>query len=119
MAGRLAYLITTGPDNEAKALSALRVASRTFFAREELGLETVEIFFFVDGLKWLAGLQDEDEAHQLLKELLQAGAVVAACGQQAERFGVADRARDLGLALDLARDTFARYARDGYTVITL
>jgi hypothetical protein len=43
---------------------------------------------------------------------------VGGCRNQLNNWGLAETAADVGVASEYARDAFARYAREGYTVLT-
>jgi hypothetical protein len=116
MNGKIAIVINSGWDQKDKVTSGLSVAKRIFDAREENGIDAVEVFLFTGAVKLLEEVPIEVDS--ILKTLREAGIVVGACSNQVDRWQLTDSATEYGLNLEFARDTFSRYAREGYTVLT-
>jgi hypothetical protein len=113
---KLAVVVLSGQDNPTRASAGLHVAKRMHDARDENGIEAVEVFLFTEGLK-VVGETDSDLG-RLIQNLLDAGIVVGGCTTQLNDWNLADQARAAGIRTEFARDTFSRYARDGWTVLT-
>ena len=113
---KIAVVVLSGQDNPSRASAGLHVAKRMYDARQENNIETVEVFLFTEGLKVLG--ETDSELRRLIQELLDAGIVVGACTNQLNNWNLADQARAAGVQAEFARDTFSRYARDGWTVLT-
>lgn len=116
MSGKIAIVINSGWDQKDKVTSGLHVAQRIFDAKEENQIDAVEVFLFTGAVKLLESVPQEVD--QSLKDLKEAGLVVGACLNQVNSWNLTDPAKQYGIQLEYARDTFSRYARDGYTVLT-
>lgn len=62
--------------------------------------------------------ETDSDLRQLIQELLDAGIVVGGCTNQLNNRNLADQAKAAGVRAEFARDTFSRYARDEYAVLT-
>jgi hypothetical protein len=113
---KIAVVVLSGQDNPSRASAGLHVAKRMHDAREANGIEAVEVFLFTEGLKVLG--EPDSTLGQLVQDLLDAGIVVGGCTNQLDNWNLADQARAAGIRAEFARDTFSRYARDGWTVLT-
>jgi hypothetical protein len=113
---KIAVVIVAGADQKDRVTSGLHVAKRMHDAREDNGIERVEVFLFTGGVRLLADTLPEASA--LIDELMQAGIVVGACQNQLVNWNLADAAAARHVASEFARDAFSRYAREGYTVLT-
>lgn len=113
---KIAIVLLSGQDNPGRALAGLHVAKRMHEARDQSGLESVEVFLFTQGVRLVN--EPDSEMGKLLEELIAAGIVVGACTNQVNNWGLADQAARMGVQAEFARDAFARYAREGYTVMT-
>jgi hypothetical protein len=113
---KIAVVVLSGRDNPARASAGLHVALRMHDAREANGIEAVEVFLFTEGLKVLG--EADSDLRRLISDLLDAGIVVGGCTTQMDNWNLADQARAAGIRSEFARDTFSRYARDGWTVLT-
>jgi hypothetical protein len=113
---KIAVVVLSGQDNPSRASAGLHVAQRMYDARHENNIETVEVFLFTEGLKVLG--EADSDLRRLIQELLDAGIVVGGCTNQLNNWNLADQARAAGVQAEFARDTFSRYARDGWTVLT-
>lgn len=113
---KMAILILSGERDLDRAKAGLNVAYRLQEARPENGLEALEVFLFSDGVKQLETLRPE--LADLLQGLRQSGVVVGACSRQLQNWHVEEVAQRLDLQPEPTRDAFARYAREGYTVIS-
>jgi hypothetical protein len=116
MAGKIAIVLLSGQESPARATAGLHVAKRIYDARQENGLDSVEVFLFTDGLRVLG--QQDSELRRLVQELVDAGIVVGGCTNQLNNWNLADEAKRVGIQAEFARDAFSRYAREGYTVLT-
>ena len=106
---KIAIVVLSGQDNPGRATAGLHVAKRIYDARQENGIDAVEVFLFTEGLKIL-GNPDGDLGH-LVHELVEAGIVVGGCTNQLNNWNLADAATKAGVQSEFARDTFSRYAR--------
>jgi hypothetical protein len=113
---RMAIVVLSGPDVPGRASAGLHVAKRIADARASNGIEVVEVFLFADGIKILG--QPDSELGRLVRELIEAGLVVGGCTNQLKNGNLEEAAGVIGVRAEFARDTFARYAREGYTVLT-
>jgi hypothetical protein len=113
---KIAVVILSGEDNPARATSGLRVARRLHDTRQENGLEAVEVFLFTGGVRLLSQL--DSELGQLIREAAAAGILVGGCTAQINEWNLRDSAEAAGVRLEFASQAFARFARDGYTVLT-
>lgn len=116
VAGKVAIVIVSGWDEQAKVMAGMHVAKRIDEAKEANGIEAVEVFLFTGGVKLLENADPEVVA--MLVELREQGILMGACSNQAEAWHVETTARDFGVQLEFARDAFSRYAREGFTVMT-
>lgn len=116
MMANLAIVILSGQDNPNRASAGLHMAMRIYDAREENGMDAVEVFLFTEGLKVLG--ETDSDMRRLIQDLLDAGVVVGGCTNQLNNWNLADQAQATGIRAEFASDTFSRYARDGYTVLT-
>ncbi len=116
VAGRIAIVINSGWDQQAKIMSGLHVAQRIDEAKVENGVDVVEVFLFTGGVRLLE--KNEPELAAMLEQLRAQGILVGACSNQVESWNLTELASDFGVQLEFARDAFSRYARDGYTVLT-
>lgn len=114
--GKMAILILAGAKDPSRIMAGLNVAYRLQEARPDNGLEALEVFLFSDGVKQLGELQPE--IADLLQGLRQSGVVVGACSLQLEKWHLEAVAQRFELQPERTRDSFARYAREGYTVIS-
>jgi hypothetical protein len=113
---KIAIVVLTGNENPARAATALHVAKRLHDARPGNGIDELEVFLFTDGLKILG--EPDGELAKLAHELVEAGILVGACTNQLNNWHLTSAADALGVRAEFARDAFARYARDGFTVLT-
>lgn len=113
---KIAVVVLSGQDNPGRASAGLHVAQRMYDARQENNIETVEVFLFTEGLKVLG--ETDSDLRRLIQDCLDAGIVVGGCTNQLNNWNLADQARAAGVQAEFARDTFSRYARDGWTVLT-
>ena len=118
MSGKIAIIISSGLDQRAKVMSGLHVAKRIHEAREENGIEQVEVFLFTGGIRALEKGNDNSQVIDLLKELREAGIVVEACSNQVKDWQLEDIFSSNGINLEFARDAFSRYAVEGFTVLS-
>jgi len=113
---KIAVVVLSGNDDPGRANAGLHVAKRMHDARQENGIDSVEVFLFTQGLR-LVGERDSD-AGRLIAELVGAGITVGGCTNQLNNWGLAEAAEAIGIRAEFARDAFSRFARDGYTVLT-
>ena len=113
---KIAVVVLSGNDDPGRAHAALHVAKRMHDARQQNGLDAVEVFLFTQGLR-LVGERDSD-AGRLIAELVEAGIRVGGCTNQLTNWGLTEAAEAMGVRAEFARDAFSRFARDGYTVLT-
>lgn len=118
MTGKIAILIISGLDQRAKVMSGLHVAKRIYDAREENGIEKVEVFLFTGGIRALETGKDNSEIMDAISELREAGITLEACSNQVKNWALEDVFSTNGINLEFARDAFSRYAVEGYTVIS-
>ncbi len=114
--GKIAIVLLSGKENQARAMAGLHVAKRIYDARQENQIDDVEVFLFTDGLRNVG--EPEGELNHLVNELIEAGIVVGGCSNQLNSWNLADEAKAAGIHAEFARDAFSRYAREGYTVMT-
>jgi len=69
MGGKIAIVIVSDWDQKLKVTSALHVSKRIYDAKEENGIESVEVFLYAGGAKLLQAVPQEID--QLLNELMQ------------------------------------------------
>jgi hypothetical protein len=113
---KLAVVVLSGNDDPGRAHAGLHVAKRLHDARQQNGVDAVEVFLFTQGLR-LVG-EPDSEAGRLIAELVGAGITVGGCTNQLNHGGLAEAAQAMGVRAEFARDAFSRFARDGYTVLT-
>ena len=118
MTGKIAILIISGLDQRAKVMSGLHVAKRIYDAREENGIEKVEVFLFTGGIRALETGKDNSEIMDAISELREAGITLEACSNQVKNWALEEVFSKNGINLEFARDAFSRYAVEGYTVIS-
>lgn len=116
--GKIAIIIISGIDQRAKIMSGLHVAKRIQEAKDENGIEKVEVFLFTGGIRSLENGQDNEEILSAIKELKDAGVILEACSNQVKNWNMEHIFSSNGIELEFARDAFSRYAVDGYTVIS-
>jgi hypothetical protein len=113
---KIAVVVLSGQDNPGRARAGLHVAKRMYDARQENGIDAVEVFLFTQGVRLVA--EPETELGALVHEVIEAGIGVGGCSNQLNDWGLASAAEQLGVQAEFARDAFSRYAREGYTVMT-
>ncbi len=118
MTGKIAIVISSGLDQRAKVMSGLHVAKRIYDAKDENGIEKLEVFLFTGGIKALGKGEDNSEVMDAIKELREAGIMLEACSNQVKTWDMEDIFKKNGINLEFARDAFSRYAVEGYTVIS-
>lgn len=118
MSAKIAIVINSGLDQRAKVMSGLHVAKRIHDAREENGIEKVEVFLFTGGVRSLEDGKDNQEVLDALNELRSAGIIRKACSNQVKNWGMEEIFATNGIDLEFARDAFSRYAVEGYTVLS-
>jgi hypothetical protein len=118
MTGKIAIVINSGLDQRLKVLSGLHVAKRIFDAREENGIEKVEVFLFAGGVKALEPGQDNKDVEEAIQVLRNEGITLEACLNQVRSLNIEETFSRYGIDLEFSRDAFSRYAVEGYTVIS-
>jgi hypothetical protein len=113
---KVAVVIVSGPDQKDRVTSGLHVAKRMHDARQENGLDRVEVFLFTGGVRLLEDTLPEASA--LIQELVETGVVVGACSNQLSNWNLSNVAAAKHITSEFARDTFSRYARENYMVLT-
>lgn len=105
---KIAVVVLSGNDDLGRANAGLYVAKRMHDARQENGIDSVEVFLFAQGLRFV-GERDSD-AGGLIAERVAAGISAGGCANQLNNWGLAEAAKAMGVR--------AEFARDGYTVLT-
>ena len=118
MGGKIAIVINSGLDQRAKVMSGLHVAKRIHDAKDENGIDGVEVFLFTGGVRSLQKGDDNAEVLDAIRELRESGIMVEACSNQVRSWNMEDIFSSNGINLEFARDAFSRYAVEGYTVIS-
>ncbi len=118
MGAKIAIVIISGLDQRDKVMAGLHVAKRIDEAREENGVERVELFLFTGGVRALEKGEDNNEMLELIKELRDSGISIEACSNQVKNWKMEDTFSRNGIDLEFARDAFSRYAVEGYTVLS-
>ncbi len=116
MSGKIAIVIVSDWDQKTKVISGLKIAKRINEARQENGIDAVEVFFYSGGAKVLKAMPDEVD--QLLNELKQRNITAKACINETKALGLEENVKRHAMQLEFARDAFSRYAVNGYTVIS-
>ncbi len=116
MPGKIAIVIASDWDQELKVKSGLHLAKRIYGARQENGIDAVEVFLYAGGSKLLQSLPEEFAG--LLRMLREDGIILKVCTTEARSWGLEQSAREHGISMEFARDAFSRYATDGFTVFT-
>lgn len=110
-------------DDDESIRTGSRVAQRMQEVAAERGTE-VEIFCFGPAQALLTPSAPADDTGALamfnrqVDELIAAGVTVTACRNLASRSGQVEALTARGLALEVARDVFLRYAIEGATVLS-
>ncbi len=116
MGGKIAIVILSDWDQKTKVTSGLKIANRINEAKQENGIDAVEVFFYSGGAKVLKVMPEEVD--QLLNVLKQNNITVKACSNEAKALEIEESEREHGIQLEFAKNAFSRYAVDGYTVIS-
>ena len=112
--GKIAIVLVSDWDQQIKITSGLHLAKRIWEAKEENSVDALEVFLFAGGSKLLQSLPEEFAT--IIKELKQSKITIKVCTTEAKLWGLEENAKKLRIETELARDAFARYARDGFTV---
>ncbi|MCL4334624.1 MAG: DsrE family protein [Candidatus Thermoplasmatota archaeon] len=110
---RILILISSGTGEKERALAGIMLA-RNLKAREIV--EDVRVIFFGPSEKALAS-GDRDFLEQY-KLLANAGIVASACVAIADSEGISNSLKDMGLILEPVSIPIARYASEGYQILT-
>ena len=116
MSGKITIIIASDWDQKLKVTSGLHLAKRIYDARQENGIDALEVFLYAGGSKLLQSLPEGFV--NILEELKQGNILVKVCTTEARAWNLEESAKKYDIVLEFARDAFSRYARDGFTVLT-
>lgn len=117
MNGKIAIIIASDWNQTLKVTSALHLAKRIYDVRKENSIDVLEVFLYAGGAKLLQSLP-KDFANTL-EELKQSNIIVKVCTTEAKLWSLDENARKYGVSIEFARDAFSRYAREGFSILTI
>ncbi|OLZ09524.1 DsrE family protein [Sulfobacillus thermosulfidooxidans] len=112
--GKLGIMIAS--DNPQRIRVALSLALHTAELPEAERPDVLEVFFFAESTALLASAPDD--VRQMMQDLRQRGILLEACTNLVKSYQVEDAARALDIALLMANQTFSRWAREGYAILS-
>jgi hypothetical protein len=110
---KIAFWITAGPDQSAKALSGLRLAERLRSVRKQ---QDVQVYLFGPGVKLTT--DGDPQIQAVLQDLRQASVTVEACPANVKQLGL-DEAAVLatGVGLRPAGEVLVELVDNGYQIV--
>lgn len=110
---KIAFWITTGPDQPMKALSGLRLAQRLRTTRDQ---KDVQVYLFGPGVALTT--DQNPQIQEVLKDLRDASVTVGACPANVKQLGLDEAAVSAtGVVLRPAGEVLLELVDQGYQVV--
>ena len=108
---KVAFWITSGPDQEEKVLSGLNIAARMKANRGQ----TTEVYLYGPAVQLIG--EGTEATREKIKALKEAGVPVGHCPANAKAYQVEKSIEDQGIYAQAAGEVMIRLVEEGFSVV--